>query len=440
MDSASQVEVPGQGESKTTVETVSGHASVPEFNETSSERHESAIGETALERVPPYTTKFIVSGVYSPRDEVDANVVFSASLSSNEYHVDGSRNVIDYGTVQVENGRFSIEAHVEEPKVAKLEISDGNYAVARHYVVIEPRAEISIERRSRIDGMFVATSNGGRHNKLLDSWQFDEEYVSALRATYIAAWDESRRHDDGSMELDEDFVRLWQRSEGMKEKYLKQAAWESKDPLDSLVALELARGILAPGTLDTIEVIALYDRLAKSLDQDVVARRVTPARNRLDALLQRTANNKKLQPGQQVPEIVLANLNDEEVSLTQVIEENDVVLIDFWAVWCAPCIAAFPTLKEIYEEYADNGFEIVSISLNTSVEDWKQISERYELPWIDIGAIEDLVGPTAVAYGVQGLPTTFLVDSERRILQKNIRPEELKTVLRERYDEPTVRN
>ena len=276
MDSASQVEVPGQGEPKTTIETVSGHASVPESNETSSERHESAIGETALERVPPYTTKFIVSGVYSPRVEVDANVVFSASLSSNEYHVDGSRNVIDYGTVQVENGRFSIEAHVEEPKVAKLEISDGNYAVARHYVVIEPRAEISIERRSRIDGMFVATSNGGRHTKLLDSWQFDEEYVSALRATYIAAWDESRRHDDGSMELDEDFVRLWQRSEGMKEKYLKQAAWESKDPLDSLLALELARGILAPGTLDTIEVIALYDRLAKSLDQDVVARELRP--------------------------------------------------------------------------------------------------------------------------------------------------------------------
>ena len=442
MESAIWAAVSGQGESETTVATVSGHASVPESNETSSERHKSSIGETALEKAPPYATQFIVSGVYSPRDEVDASVVFSARLSSNEYHADGSRNVIDYGTVQVENGRFSIEAHVQEPKVAKLEISDGdgNYAVARHYLVIEPQVEISVERRSQIDGMFVATSNGGRHARLLDSWQFDEEYVSALRAMYVAAWDESRRYEDGSMKLDEDFVELLQRSEGMKEKNLKRLAWESKDPLDSLLALELARGILAPGTLDTNEVIALYDRFAKSLDQDVVARRVTPARNRLNALLQRTANNKKLQPGQQVPELVLVNLNDAKVSLAQVIEENDVVLIDFWAVWCAPCIAAFPPLKELYEEYADDGFEVMSISVNTSIEDWRRISEEHELPWIDLGASGDLLGPTTVSYGVQGLPTTFLVDSDRRILRKNIKPDELKAVLAERYDESTVRN
>ena len=379
--------------------------------------------------------EFSISGTYDPSDGDRDSSIYVARVISDEFHRDGSLHPILFGTVQLENGKFLIESDVSEPKVARLEILEGTSIVWREFVVIEPNVELTFQPNSNIQGTFTVTSeNGvGNHAKLLDSWRLGDKYVSTLRAVLAARKKPSAVNPNGSMS--DEFNELARQWESVTDDNLRRLAWESQQPLDSLLALELAQKILRPGTLDREEVIDLYDKLAESLDQDVVSRRVIPARNRLAALSQKVDNRSHLVRGEKVPEFTLANLHGDAISLTDITATNDLVLIDFWAEWCGPCVAAFPKLKELHELYKDNGFEIVSISVDTSFDEWQEISQEFDLPWIDLGTQGDLMNPTAVSYGIFGLPTSFLVDEERRILHKNIEYDELTKLLAKRYSE-----
>ena len=383
---------------------------------------------------------FSISGTYEPQQEDIDNELLSVHVTAEEYNRDNTLNVLDYGKVLLDqNNKFLVEADVDEPRVARLEIAAGTRVLDRKYVVIEPKVKISLKRNHAVESQFVvATSETGRHAKLLDSWQLQDEFVSAWDATLVASKSGSSSNKDGSPT--EDFMQLWDEAFDIQLKNLKQFASEAQDPLNRLLALELARKILPPHSIKYPEIIALYDELATLLDSDLVERRVTPARNRIAAFLKRTENHANLIVGNLVPEFSLASHEGELVSLKHATEGNSLILIDFWAIWCGPCIEAFVPLKKLYESYSNRGFEVVSIAVDTTIEDWKAISQKYELPWFDLHAAGDLLGPIAIAYGVQQLPTTYLIDSENRILRKNIKPDELSKVLQKRYRDSSSEN
>jgi len=103
---------------------------------------------------------------------------------------------------------------------------------------------------------------------------------------------------------------------------------------------------------------------------------------------------------------------------SDILKENELVLIDFWASWCTPCITMFPHLKSIYADYNEKGFEIVSVSLDSVVLDWRESSEEQKFPWINLVEIRGMKGPTAVNFGVQFVPKSFLVDNYGCILKR----------------------
>ncbi|MYD44917.1 MAG: TlpA family protein disulfide reductase [Gammaproteobacteria bacterium] len=145
-------------------------------------------------------------------------------------------------------------------------------------------------------------------------------------------------------------------------------------------------------------------------------------------------NDKKLVPGQKVPEFSLVGLDGEEVALSDVLQEKNTVLIDFWASWCGPCVASFPTLKELRAKYAQDGFEVVAISIDTSHEEWAEGSKKHEIPWINLGELESWDGDVATMYGVHFIPKSYLIDSEGCILQKDLPIDLLEEVVVSRFD------
>lgn len=86
--------------------------------------------------------------------------------------------------------------------------------------------------------------------------------------------------------------------------------------------------------------------------------------------------------GDQAPQFTLENIDSKEVALSEFLEENEIALIDFWALWCGPCAAKFPKLGELRTAYKDDGFEIVLVSLDDNYDDWKQGLEDIEAPGV----------------------------------------------------------
>lgn len=148
-------------------------------------------------------------------------------------------------------------------------------------------------------------------------------------------------------------------------------------------------------------------------------------------------NDKKLIPGQKVPDFTLVNMDGEEVSLFDVLQENNTVLIDFWASWCGPCVASFPKLKELRTAYSQEGFEVVAISIDRTHEEWAEGSENYEIPWINLGELESWDGEVATMYGVHFIPKSYLIDSDGCILQKDLPIDLLEDVVVSKFDEIT---
>ena len=148
-------------------------------------------------------------------------------------------------------------------------------------------------------------------------------------------------------------------------------------------------------------------------------------------------NDKQLVSGQKVPDFTLTNLDGEEVSLSDILDKNEVVLVDFWASWCGPCVASFPKLKELRSTYLQQGFEIVSISIDRTQEEWVEGSADHEIPWINLGELESWHGEVAKLYGVHFVPKSYLIDGDSCILQKDLTTTLLEQVLIDQFDEKT---
>ena len=146
-------------------------------------------------------------------------------------------------------------------------------------------------------------------------------------------------------------------------------------------------------------------------------------------------NDKQLVSGQKVPDFTLMNSEGETVSLSDALNRNDLVLVDFWASWCGPCVASFPKLKELRTTYSEEGFEIVSISIDRTREEWVEASEKYEIPWIDLGELKSWHGEVATMYGVHFVPKSYLIDSEGCILQKDLTTALLEQTLVSQFEE-----
>ncbi len=114
---------------------------------------------------------------------------------------------------------------------------------------------------------------------------------------------------------------------------------------------------------------------------------------------------------------------------SKISENNQYCLIDFWYSHCGPCIAGFPKLKEIYNQFQGKGFNIVSISVDKQKDkkDYMSAIKKYELSW---NHVWDKDGVTSFKFNIHAFPTYILLDKEGKIINNDIRTNELEEFLR----------
>jgi thiol-disulfide isomerase/thioredoxin len=139
------------------------------------------------------------------------------------------------------------------------------------------------------------------------------------------------------------------------------------------------------------------------------------------------ANRKKIRdtflPGTSFPDFNEKDIQGNPLSISKY--KGKVVLVDFWATWCGPCVAELPLVQSAYKKYHDKGFEIVGISLDEDKDALESFVKKKKMPWPQYFEGKRFDGKLPVKYGVDATPTTYLIDREGKIIKRVENPETL---------------
>ena len=130
-------------------------------------------------------------------------------------------------------------------------------------------------------------------------------------------------------------------------------------------------------------------------------------------------------------------LNREALSLEKY--RGKVILLDFWATWCGPCLEEMPNVKRVYRQYKDQNFQIIGISLDTDRSSLRAYLQRERITWPQFFDGAGWDNSVAQQYGINGIPHTYLIDGNGFIRKENLRGRALEAAVAELVKENNQR-
>lgn len=138
-----------------------------------------------------------------------------------------------------------------------------------------------------------------------------------------------------------------------------------------------------------------------------------------------------LSPGYPAPEFTGDGLDGRPIDLKAEARKSKYVLLDFWASWCGPCRGEFPTLRRAYARYKGIGLTVIGVSLDSELSHAVDAAKQAQLTYPHVFDGLGWKNAVALRYRVQGIPQTYLLDSQLNIVAKNLRGPELERRLQE---------
>jgi Thiol-disulfide isomerase and thioredoxins len=183
----------------------------------------------------------------------------------------------------------------------------------------------------------------------------------------------------------------------------------------------------------------VYEECTKDVENDFVAKYIAANRRKielteeaLDGAIKMGAEQRKATEktavGAKFTNFTGSDVDGKNVEFSTYVGNGKYILVDFWASWCKPCIAEIPNLVKIYDKYKNQGFEIVSISIDREKNDWIKALNDNDMPW---SHLLDANGAASSIYGINSIPHIMLIDKDGQIIGRELRGKSLEKKLEE---------
>ena len=137
-------------------------------------------------------------------------------------------------------------------------------------------------------------------------------------------------------------------------------------------------------------------------------------------------------------DISLPGPQGQTVKVSDYVGKNRLVMIDFWASWCGPCMGEMPYVVKAYEMFHDKGLEIVGVSLDKDKASWLAAIEQTGQKWPQMSDLKGWDSEGAALYGIQSIPANVLIDDHGKIVARDLRGDALLKEIESRLAAGTV--
>ncbi|HSH94353.1 MAG TPA: TlpA disulfide reductase family protein [Roseimicrobium sp.] len=220
---------------------------------------------------------------------------------------------------------------------------------------------------------------------------------------------------------EQDFLEDFKAFDVLIEKYKSQKT-------DEVASIVIMKAILYLQVLNELEKgIAVLEEFKTNFPDSPLGKQVDQIIESVKSQLAVWKIQKSLAVGTVFPNFSEKDLDGRPLSVSGF--KGKVVLVDFWATWCGPCVRELPNLIQAYEKYHDRGFEIIGISLDENEQALRSFIAEQKMPWPQYFEKSEGLNKLATKYAAISIPTTYLLDREGKIIARNLRGEELDVAL-----------
>ena len=315
-------------------------------------------------------------------------------------------------SVKIKNGKFQFNGAVQKPTVYMLTIDGVDYKIpdmASIAVVIEP-GDITME----YDTLGIMVSG------------------TPVNERYMATIGEAKRETVRQRQL------LWHERDSVKR--LPGSVENEVDNYYNLKSSTIFKENIIPASENFIREYAgteigeffFFHCCGKDVYSKAFVDEVYPTirpeiREQYEALIRARQekqdyfmhSQKATEVGMPYREIVARTIDGKEIRLSDYVGKKQLILLDFWASWCIPCIQEVPLLKKLQEKYKNQGLQIMGVSVDSDREKWQGALDKHQPAGIQISELKGWESTSRVDYGVQAIPFTVLIDASGKILARN---------------------
>ncbi len=326
-------------------------------------------------------------------------------------------------TALIQNGQFVMDFPLEEdPKVAYLELPDTEptdlFSVISQAVIVE-KGTVTVKYDS-LGVIMQGTPLNDRYNELLL-----QEKRNIRKETDKIIGERALKEKNGSLSPSE-YEPYNARINALHVAYRPLHTQFTKENIDDAVGTHFLYRF-------PLESYSEADRAYLTSRVDKAS--LQAYNQKMDSIKQARRyfdeSQKQMTEGHRYRDVIGFDPDGNPVKLSDYVKPGRIMLIDFWASWCKPCIQEIPFLKELYKKYHDKGLDIVSFSFDTKKEAWLGALEKYPMEWPQMSDLQGWKGNAPKDYGINAISFVVLLDQNGNIKVRNLHAHLLENAIKE---------